>query len=676
MSFKLRLDLILALSLLANMALAQAKNEQTKTAKINSVVESWNFFRGPNFDGISPSASVADSWDQKGPPILWTIELGQGYSGFVGADDRLYTQYQSLTGQYVACLDAKTGDKVWEHRYGWPYKPASLYPGPRSTPTIHGNRVFYTSPLGEVGCLELRTGNRVWHVDLAKRFEAPSVEFGYSCSPVVCKDKLILPVGGKGAAVVALDPTTGKTIWTAGNYKVSYCSAYPIQLEGHDLVIGYFTNEIACFDLETGEELGNFPVSNGYDEHSAWPIYREPHLWISGPFRAGCRLFELKRVKNRVRFEPVYKKEEMSNDVASCVLHGNSLFGFDIRDVQSKVHRPSRGRFCCIDFMSGEVRWQNGSLGRRRTPEKDEVISSATQTAETDIGHASVIVAKNKLVMLNDTGTLIIADANATEYRELGRWSILGGEIIWTAPTLLNGRVFARNHSRAVCVYVDDLANLDRFDDSETLNFAAETEQPVFLDLAAVVLGTEPKYAMTAPSLKWLIQWFSISLLLGWVAAPAVAFGLSRLVPIVSVRTVFLTLAFAVGVFGTTVAGRSLGFFYFSWPIALAVVLECLVCQMKSRDENVKSNAILARAILLAFLAVNFAYFWLCRKLSLTFEWSFMMGFPAALPFLWFVKSSVQRQEPFSTRQWLLSAIAFAALYWTGAGVIIWLYGI
>jgi len=89
--------------------------------------DSWKFFRGEKFDGTSHSTGIADAWDAKGPPILWTIDLGVGYSGFVGAGDRIYTQYQSLTGQFVICLNAKTGQKIWEHRYAWPYKPASLY---------------------------------------------------------------------------------------------------------------------------------------------------------------------------------------------------------------------------------------------------------------------------------------------------------------------------------------------------------------------------------------------------------------------------------------------------------------------------------------------------------------------------------------------------------------------
>ena len=143
-----------------------------------------------------------------------------------------------------------------------------------------------------------------------------------------------------------------------------------------------------------------------------------------------------------------------------------------------------------------------------------------------------------------------------------------------------------------------------------------------------------------------------------------------------SARSMFLVLAFLIGVFGTTIAGRIQNVFFFSWPIALAIVFECLVCQLKSADENVKPNPILARITLLALIVVSLAYFWLCRRLSLAFQWSFLIGFPAALPFLWIVKRSVQSDAAYSIWQWLLSALAFSAFYWAGAGVILWVYGV
>ena len=637
----------------------------------------WDFFRGNDFDGHSAETGLADQWPDRGPPVLWFKDLGVGYSGFVGRSGRVYTQYQNLSGQFVACLSASTGEKIWEQRYAWPYKPASLYPGPRSTPTLCDGRLFITTPLASVFCFDAITGEKIWELDAKKRFNAPEVEFGYACSPVCQDGKVFLPIGGKDASMVALDQANGAVVWHSGNAPVSYCSAYPIVFEKRKIIVGYFKNQVSLFDQITGNELSSAEVSGGYDEHSAWPIYIEPHLWVAGPFRSGSQLYRLESDQDKLRLRPVYRTNDMSNDVASCVLAGDHLYGFDIRDVQSKVHRPSRGQFTCMEFLSGKVNWRNGVIRRQTLPQDqkeavEETVASDRVNSTTDIGHASVIVADGKLIMLNDTGELILGGVDSDSFIQLARTTILGGEIGWTQPILLDSCLFARNHSKAICVYLGAVEKLKV--DPKHLKYTAEIEQPEYVDMASIILGTEPTYAMTAPTPKWLVRWFIISLGAGWVISPIVAISMGRFLKGIPIRPFFLLLAFCWGVVGTTLFGHWLNQFYFSWPICLAIVFELLVCQLKSSDESVKLRPYLARAILLLFVLVCVGFFLLCRRLSLPFEWTFLMGFPAALPFHWMVKRSAQRGDAFGASQWLWSALAFTAFYWLGAGVMLWKY--
>src|SRR4051812_34849214 len=131
----------------------------------------WPHVRGPNYDAVALEARLADAWPAQGPPLLWSRELGQGYSGFVVADGRLYTQRQSLTGQYVVCLDPDTGNTLWEARYDRAWQPRGAYPGPYGSPTWYHGKVYYTSPTGLVGCLDGRTGAAVWSFDIVRRFQ-------------------------------------------------------------------------------------------------------------------------------------------------------------------------------------------------------------------------------------------------------------------------------------------------------------------------------------------------------------------------------------------------------------------------------------------------------------------------------------------------------------------------
>ena len=177
--------------------------------------------------------------------------------------------------QYVICLDAKSGETIWQYRYAAPYDSAGMYPGPRATPSLAGGCVFFSSPEGLVGCLDSRSGHLIWSLNIFQQFGVEPVEFGYSCAPSPSDGMLLLPVGRPNASMVALDAATGRTLWRSGGDPASHVPALPIELEGRKLVIGYLRNALAAFDLQTGDVVWRLGLSQGYDEHAAWPIYRE-----------------------------------------------------------------------------------------------------------------------------------------------------------------------------------------------------------------------------------------------------------------------------------------------------------------------------------------------------------------------------------------------------------------
>ena len=228
------------------------------------------------YSGASTNTRLADAWPAEGPPVLWTCEIGRGYSGLIAVGNRVYTQAQTLTEQEVLALGADTGRTIWEHRYGWPYDPGGMYPGPRSTPTWSDGRVYFAGPDGLVGCLRAADGQQLWTVNINTEFGGRGSDFGYACSPLVEDGKVILPVGGPSAAVVALDADSGRTAWTSGNAPASYCSAMPITYHGTRQVVAFLKNELAGFDLKTGRLLWQKSYSSGYDEHAAFPLYDEP----------------------------------------------------------------------------------------------------------------------------------------------------------------------------------------------------------------------------------------------------------------------------------------------------------------------------------------------------------------------------------------------------------------
>src|SRR5687768_9698962 len=162
----------------------------------------WPHLRGPNYDGIARESGPVETWSSAGPPILWTRELGQGYSGFVVAGSRAFTQFQQLSGQYLVCLDAETGEEVWRLRYDAPWQRSGAYPGPYASPTWRDGRVYFASPSGIVGAADAADGTLVWSRNLLREFRGKGAGFGFACTPLIEEGLVIFPVGGQGASVV------------------------------------------------------------------------------------------------------------------------------------------------------------------------------------------------------------------------------------------------------------------------------------------------------------------------------------------------------------------------------------------------------------------------------------------------------------------------------------------
>lgn len=589
----------------------------------------WPQWRGPTFDAISTETDLVDTWPEAGPPVLWSRELGQGYSSFIAVGPHVYTLVQTLYEQAVVCLDAKTGKTVWSTRFSWPYEGGGLYPGPRSTPTWHAGRIYFAAPDGSIGCLNASDGASIWSVNPTKQFHGQGTDFGYSCSPVIVDDKVIVPVGGEGASVVALSVKDGSVVWKAGDSSASYASPLPITLNGQQQIIALLENSLAAFDLKTGKLLWEDDLSHGYDEHSAAPLYREPLLMIAGPFRSGAKCLRLQPEGKPTR---VWDIPKFSNDVASSVLYEGHIYGFDLRDAQSRLNRPSRGEYRCLDFETGQILWSTDK-----------------------VGHANTIVADGKLILFNDRGEVILARANPEQYEELARTQVFQDEICWSAAALNQGRLYLRTQTRAVCLYLGK-QSLAAEQPAQTV---AEIPRVKAFDPTSL-LGGEREYPATPPEWDELGLWYACGLV-AIVAAGLLAFAVSLAVPsrspavdlagiqeqasalsslrieprkTLAYHITFWLIIIVCGVVGSPLLNRWQTEYVFLWPLVLWAALQVTVLTIvwAERHPNRRRARWVSRFAGLALIGTNLLYFHLCRKLAMNIEWSFMTGLLPAFP--------------------------------------------
>jgi len=648
---------------------------------IESTETAWPQLRGPTFDSYSTETGLAESWPEAGPPVVWTRELGQGYSGFIAVGNRVYTQTQSLYRQSLVCLDAETGATVWTHHYGWPYDGGGLYPGPRSTPTWHEGRIYFAAPEGTIGCVDAETGTAVWSWNPKTKYRGRGTDFGYASSPVIIDGRLVLPIGGLDASVIALDPNDGSVLWTSGESSASYATPLPIRWHGRSLVITPLENSLAAFDVATGVHEWEVEFSTGYDEHSAAPIYREPFLMLASPFKAGAKQYRLDVVTNSSvsdisadpqekgkaesarsnardsaetssgseRLTPVvvWETPRFSNDVASSVLVDGRVYGFDLKDPQSRLDRPSRGEFRCIDFDTGRILWSTNKVGQ-----------------------ANIIVADDKLILLTDSGELILSKPGTEEYTELARVQVFRDENCWTYPALHRGCIYLRTQTRAACLY------LGQADRPATRGARSVRDIPRGQTLDAKwLIGGEREFPATVPDwdeFRTWYQWSLAGLVLGSVVA---ALSISLKAPVLIARTIFWLFIGLTGVFGSPVINSRQDEYVLLWPLVLWAAYQWAINSITwaERSDNRFRARWVSRGCGLSFIAVSLLYFHLCRSLGYAIEWSFLVGFLPAFP----VAAVAARFLTTRPRFWpaldlIVSVISFSAFFWSSVIFIKW----
>ena len=74
--------------------------------------------------------------------ILWSQQVGTGFSSVSVADGRLYTMGNTNQTDKVFCLEANTGEILWTHSYLARLDDKNQEGGPNATPTVADGKVY------------------------------------------------------------------------------------------------------------------------------------------------------------------------------------------------------------------------------------------------------------------------------------------------------------------------------------------------------------------------------------------------------------------------------------------------------------------------------------------------------------------------------------------------------
>jgi outer membrane protein assembly factor BamB len=388
----------------------------------------WPQWLGPRRDGTS--TENVSPWKEP-PKVLWRQPVGEGHSSPVVAGDRvfLHTRVKDKDVEQVSAFDAATGKPLWQVEYLRAPFSSIFGNGPRATPAVVEGKVYTFGVTGVLSCFEAATSRQIWQVDTLKKLDCPNLLFGTSCSPLVDGNRVLMNIG-KGASIVAFDKDKGEVLWKNLEDPASYSSPILVD-QGPQRQVIFFTQQgLVSLNPADGTVFWKFPLVDLLSESSSTPV-RAGELLVASSITYGSQALRLETKDGKPGVDKVWK-----NDL-TCYFATPVPVGKDHLYVVTGTKPPAlkvQADLHCVETKTGKSLWQKPKVGSY---------------------HASLVrTGNNKVLMLEDTGNLVLIDPDPKEYKELCRAKVCGKT--WAHVALANGRLYVRDDHELICLHLGE----------------------------------------------------------------------------------------------------------------------------------------------------------------------------------------------------------------------------
>ena len=369
----------------------------------------WPGFRGPERDGVIRGVQIATDWSQSPPVQLWRRAIGPGWSSFAVSGNLLYTQEQRGGDEVVSCYRTTTGEPVWRHRDATRFWESNGGAGPRGTPTLSNGRVYTFGGTGILNVLDAISGAVVWSRNAASDVNAKTPMWGFSSSPLVVGDVVIVAAGGK---LAAYDVATGAPRWTGGGGGLSYSSPHLVTIDGVEQVVfmsGPGTTSVAP---ATGKVLWEYAWSGGaIVQPAVTPDGDILVNTISMNGGVGLRRISIAHDSGWTASER-WTSNGLKPYFNDFVVHNGHAYGFDGNILS------------CIDLQDGTRKWKGGRYGN---------------------GQLLLLADQDLLLVLSEEGDLALVKAASDQFTEVGRFPAALDGKTWNHPVVVRDVLLVRN---------------------------------------------------------------------------------------------------------------------------------------------------------------------------------------------------------------------------------------
>jgi outer membrane protein assembly factor BamB len=375
----------------------------------------WPGFRGPGRDGIARGMRIETNWATSPPVELWRRPIGPGWSSFAVRGDLFYTQEQRGDDEEVACYQVSTGKPVWRHRDAARFWESNAGAGPRATPTLSQDRVYSFGATGILNALNAADGKLIWSRNVAKEIGATIPGWGFSSSPLVVGDVVVV----HAHELAAYDLATGAPRWTGAVHRGSYSSPHLMTIDGVAQIVMMSGAGAASVSPTDGKQLWEQPWEGTPIVQPA-QLADDAVLITTGGGMGGIGIrrlaithaagagsgtvagWNIKEVWTSNGLKPYF------NDFA---VHKGHAFGFD------------GATLSCIDLADGKRLWKGGRYGN---------------------GQFVLLADQDLLLVLSESGELALVSATPDQFTELARFPAIKGKT-WNHPVLAGDILLVRN---------------------------------------------------------------------------------------------------------------------------------------------------------------------------------------------------------------------------------------
>jgi outer membrane protein assembly factor BamB len=369
----------------------------------------WPGFRGLNRDGVVHGVRIATNWSVNPPVEMWRRPIGPGWSSFSVSGDLLYTQEQRGDDEVVACYRVSTGEAVWRHSDPVRFWESNGGAGPRATPTLSGGRVYAFGATGVLNALDSSTGKLAWSQNAASDTGRPLPGWGFSSSPLVIDDVVVVAAAG---TLVAYDTETGARRWTGPSYGGSYSSPHQITVDGVVQVLLLGGPGAISLEPATGSVLWEHEWESGAIVQPA--VTADGGILINtltATGGLGIRRLEVTRAGVAWTVAERWTSNGLKPYFNDFVVHKGFAFGFDGNILSS------------IDLTDGRRVWKGGRYGN---------------------GQLVLLADQDLLLVISEEGELALVRASSDGFAELSRFPVLDGKT-WNHPVLVGNTLLVRN---------------------------------------------------------------------------------------------------------------------------------------------------------------------------------------------------------------------------------------